>query len=343
MVRVREATAADEGELRRLEESSPQGTVSRLSQERTTFFYRTQLFPTARVLLAEEGSQAVGFLAYALKEVFLGGEVTRVAYFYDLRSDSQYRRTMRRGLWDLWKAAEEGAQRDGAELLYGHVKGDNVRAMRVFLKGGAQSAGEFHIVTLPSRPGRAQLFPLSDPLAAAEEFEKALGNRDFQPPRLPEIYAHGQALGYLRGVFRLERGQSFAQVSLWDSSRVHQERVLSIPWEYRILGRVVNPLARFLPVPRIPVPGQALRFWHLFDVWVGGAAGPRLLGRILTDLSHQARAEGVDLLALFHGVGDPLVRLPRVLLKETLAYRTLYLPFGSTKPQPPLYLDIRDL
>lgn len=343
MVRIREATPEDEPELRRLEAASPQGTGSRLALERATFFYRSDLYPRARVLLAEEGERAVGVLAFAPKEVLVGGEPATAVYVYDLRSDPAYRRSMKRGLWELWSAVEGEARAAGAAFLYGHVKGDNAHALRVFTKGGGEVAGEFRIVTLPTRPGRVQLSPLEDPSPAVSALEEALGPRDLRPPRLLEAYARGAELGYLRGVFRLERGRSFAQASVWDCSHIFQERVLTMPLEYRALGRVLNPLARLLPLPRVPVPGQALRFWHVFDVWVGGRSGQQLLGRILGDLSHRARAHGVDLLALFRGGGDPLVRLPPILLKETLVYRTLVRDLGGRGPTPPLYLDIRDL
>jgi len=118
---------------------------------------------------------------------------------------------------------------------------------------------------------------------------------------------------------------------------------VAIPAVYRAAARAVNPLARFLPLPRIPVPGQTLALWHVFDVMVGGRTGPHLLQKILTDLLHRARAEGADLLALFHSQEDPLVRLPRIFLKETLTYETVALPLAGPLPTPPLYLDIRDL
>ncbi|MCX7749980.1 MAG: GNAT family N-acetyltransferase [Candidatus Bipolaricaulota bacterium] len=343
MVRIRDATPADEPALRRLEAASPQGTRSRLAVERATFFYRSALLPGARVLLAEEGNGAVGVLAFAPKEVFVGGEPVRVVYVYDLRSDPSYRRSMKRGLWELWTAVEEEARGMGAPFLYGHVKGDNVDALRVFAKGGGWVAGEFEVLTLPTRPGPVRLSSLPDPKSAVSALAEALGPRDLRPLSLPEVYAQGAELGYLRGVFRLKRGRSFAQVSVWDCSSVFQQRVLVLPLEYRLLGLLLNPLARVLPIPRVPVPGQALRFWHLFDVWVEGRAGPWLLRRLLGDLSHRARTEGVDLLALFRSAGDPLVRLPPLLLKETLRYRTVIRDLGGRRPAPPLYLDIRDL
>ncbi|QAA75888.1 MAG: hypothetical protein BIP78_0120 [Candidatus Bipolaricaulis sibiricus] len=343
MVTIREATRADEDVLRRLEDASPQGHDARISSERTTFFYRSDLFSRARVLLALERAQAVGVMAYALKEVFVGGEPVPVAYFYDLRSDPAYRRSMKRGLWELWRAVREEAAAAGAWFVYGHVKGDNVEAIRVFTKGGGQVVGGFDVLLLPTRPGRVQLNPVPEWNGAVARLSEAVGRRDLRPPDVAEVYARGTELGYLRGVFSSQTRRGYAQASVWDCSHVHRQRVLAVPRLFRVLAEGINPLSRLLPLPRLPIPGQTLALWHVFDVLVDGPDGRRQLKRILADLLCRAHANGADLLAVFRSHGDPLVQLPPILLKETLSYQTVALPLAGRLPVPPLYLDIRDL
>jgi len=343
MVTIRAATTGDEPELRRLELESPQGQRTRLFTERSAFFYRSGLFSKAQVLLAVEGSRAVGAMAYAVKEVFVEGKIVPAAYVYDVRSDQGYRRSMKRGLWQLWQALHSAAQAEGAHFIYGHVKEDNVHALRVFTKGGAQEVGGFRVVLIPTRPGHTTISPVADWRGPVAELEGALGRRDLRPPRLGEIYARGEALGHLGGVYRVEKRGGLAQVSVWDASSVQRHRVLAIPFVYRVLGQAINPMARILPLPRVPQPGQAVLLWHLFDVMAVGRSGPRLLSQILVGLLHRARAHGVDLVGLFTSMGDPLARLPPILLKKQMVYRTLALALGGALPRPPLYLDIRDL
>ncbi len=343
MVTIREATPADEDELRRLEDASPQGHGARISTERTTFFYRSSLFPRARVLLARDGARPVGVMAYAIKEAYVRGELVPVGYFYDLRSDPSYRRSMKRGLWELWKTVRDEATAAGARFIYGHVKGDNVDALRVFSKGGGEVVGGFDVLLIPTRPGPVRLSPVPEWHAAVARVGEAVGRRDLRPADGAEAYARGEELGYLRGVFRRQTSRGYGQASVWDCSHVHRQRVLAVPRLFRGLAQAVNPLARLLPLPRIPLPGQTIALWHVFDVLVDGRDGPRQLGRILADLLHRAHAGGADLLAVFKSHGDPHVRLPRILLKETLTYRTVALALEGPLPIPPLYLDIREL
>ncbi|UCF10120.1 MAG: GNAT family N-acetyltransferase, partial [Candidatus Bipolaricaulota bacterium] len=101
MFRIREATESDNDALLALEAASPQGTGITVNIDRDTYFYRPRLFDHGKILVGEEDGKIVGVMAYALKDVLLGGHPTRVAYFYDLRGDASYRRSMKRGLFRM--------------------------------------------------------------------------------------------------------------------------------------------------------------------------------------------------------------------------------------------------
>ena len=49
----------------------------------------------------------------SVKEALLDGGIERVAYFYDLRGEASYRRSMKRGLFRLWKAVVEEIEEGG--------------------------------------------------------------------------------------------------------------------------------------------------------------------------------------------------------------------------------------
>jgi hypothetical protein len=77
----------------------------------------------------------------------------------------------------------------------------------------------------------------------------------------------------------------------------------------------------------------------------GGRHGFALLKPLISQLRHNAHAEGVDILTLFAYRDDPLVRLPRFLLQTVLHYHTMAIPVrqGALPSERPLYLDIRDI
>jgi len=327
-----------------MESASPQGDSTQILLERKTYFYRSSLFDYAKILLAEEDGRLVGTMSYAIKDVWLGGNVCPVAFAYDLRSDPTYRRSMKRGLFRLWQNLQWDAQEHGAPLHYMNVKEDNHDSLRVMYKGGAQRVGTFGVCTLPSLPrGYTAPSPCSDPLEGAARVEELVGQRDMRPTSLVDCYRRGLELGYLKGVYRLERGRSLAQVSVWDLSELYRGRALRIPVPLRAVAGVINPVSKVLPVPRLPTVGQPVHYWHCFDAYTSGRRGSSLMRQLLQGLRCLAAAQGIDILALFYYLDEPLLDRPRFLLQKTMNYHTLAITRTGEFPQPPLYLDIRDL
>jgi len=345
MFRIRAAVEEDNNALLALEAASPQGTGIAVNIDRDTYFYRSRLFDEGRVLIGEEDGRLIGVMAYALKDVYIAGELTRAAYFYDLRGEADYRRSMKRGLFRMWKALQEEVRAAGAEFLYGHVKADNVDSMRVSIKSGAQAAAGSSILTLPTLAGGGRSEPPAclEPEAGARRVEEAVGERDMRPARLTDIYSRGAEMGYLKGVYRLHEGRSSAQITVWDTSSIYRGLVYRMPLWLHVLGGVLNPLARRFPLPRIPTVGQRIAYWQLFDALSDGPKGEALLKRLIQWVRHEGHDQGIDITMLFHYNDDPAVSIPRFVPSKRLGYRTMVKPYGEAFPSTPLYLDIRDV
>jgi hypothetical protein len=347
MFRIREATSADNEALLQLETQSPQGTGMAILIDRDDYFYRSRLHDRSKVLIAEEDDELVGIMAFAIKEVLLGGEPERVAYFYDLRGEPSYRRSMKRGLFRLWKACLAEMEEEGAAFTYGHVKSDNGDSMRIATKMDAKIGATFNILSLPGLPGDSA--DLDDHLDDLEgeiaRLDRHVGIRSLRPCDFGAAYRRGAKLGYLRGIFRIEKGDSAAQVSAWDLSRIYRGRVLRMPASLLVLGVFLNPLATFLPVPRIPKVGEQLTYLQLFDPICKGKAGGALLKTLIQRLRRKALAEGIDILTLFVYQDDPLLpQMPRFYPQKVMHYHTMVRPCRSDElPERPLYLDIRDI
>jgi len=346
MLRIREATEDDNEALLRLEAASPQGTGISILIDRDDYFYRSRLHGESKVMIAEEDGNLVGVMAFAIKDALLDGGVERVAYFYDLRGEATYRRSMKRGLFRLWKAVVAEIEAEGAEFIYGHVKADNYESLSVSTKMGAQVVASFDILSLPSLRGR--VFELDRHLDHLDEevarIEEAVGERCMRPPHLLDAYARGAELGYLEGIFRLKAGRSSAQVSAWNLSQIYRGRVLHMPIELRLLGAVLNPLARLFPLPHVPVVGERIRYLQLFDPICRGPRGALLLKQLIQQMRRNAFRRGIDILTLFVYRDDPLATIPRFFPEKVLHYHTLVRPLAPSRlPDPPLYLDIRDI
>ncbi len=346
MFSIREATPNDNDALLHLEAESPQGTGISILIDRDDYFYRSRMHDQARILVATEDGRIVGIMAYALKNVLLDGVKDCAVYFYDLRGEATYRRSMKRGLLRLWQAVHEEVKASGAAFLYGHVKCDNYDSLNVVTRLGAQEAASFDILTLPSLRGRA--VPLDSHLDALGEevarVERAVGQRSLKPTHFGAAYERGAELGYLKGIYRMEREGSSAQLSAWDLSRIYRGRVLRMPLSLRSLGWFLNPLAAVLPVPRVPTVGERIAYLQLFDPVCEGPRGHSLLKELVSQVRRNAYADGIDILTLFLYRNDPLARLPKFFPQTVLHYHTMVFPLRQGGlPSKPLYLDIRDI
>ncbi len=346
MFRIREATREDNDALLQLEAQSPQGSGISIIIDRDDYFYRSQLHENSKVLIAEEHDKLVGIMAYAIKDIFIEGERARAAYFYDLRGEATYRRSMKRGLFRLWRTALEGMEEAGASLMYGHVKADNKDSMNIATKMRALSIASFDILSLPSLRGqRPDLDPHLETLDKEVEIIRSLvGTRNLKPCDFPAAYRRGAELGYLRGIFRIEQGDSMAQLSAWDLSSIYRGRVLRMPLSLRVLAGVLNPISTILPAPRIPRVGEQIKYLQLFDPVCRGKKGPKLLKDLIQQMRRMAYSDGLDIVTLFMYSDDPLADLPKFFPEKVLHYNTMALPLrGTERPKRPFYLDIRDI
>lgn len=346
MLRIREATREDNDALLKLESQSPQGSGISIIIDRDDYFYRSRLHNNSTVLIAEENDKLVGIMAYAIKDISVNGQRERAAYFYDLRGEATYRRSMKRGLFRLWRTSVEGMEAGGASFIYGHVKTDNKESMTISSKIGARPIAAFDILSLPSLRGQApDLDPHLDTLTEeTQKIGELVGTRNLKPYDFPDAYMRGAELGYLRGIFRIEKGNSMAQLSAWDLSSIYRGRVLRMPLSLRFLAGGLNPISTILPVPRIPRVGEQMKYLQLFDPIVQGKDGIKLLKSLVQKMRKMAYHDGLQIVTLFKYCDDPLAGLPRFFPEKILHYNTMALPLrGALLPQKPFYLDIRDI
>ena len=346
MFRIRQATPDDNDALLRLEAQSPQGSGISIVIDREDYFYRSRINDDTKVMIGEEDGRLVGIMAYALKTLYIDGEASRAAYFYDLRGEATYRRSMKRGLFRLWRETLSLIEEDGAAFIYGNVKADNYESLNISSRVGAQIAGSFDIHTLPALRGRAKpLDPHLDRLEAEiDRISDAVGMRTLRPVDFGAAYRRGHELGYLHGIYRLEKGDSSAQVSAWDLSKIYRTRVLHMPASLRALRIVLNPLARCVPLPSIPGLDEQITYLQLFDPICRGPRGRNMMRELLQQLRHNIHASGISIITLFAYNADPLSRIPRFFPEQRLHYYTMIRPVHrSDIPDEPFYLDIRDI
>ncbi len=262
-----------------LERVCPQGERFRLSFRRPTFHARAATYERWGLVVGREGGRLVATCAYALRPAILHGETRTTAFGFDLRVHPDLRQ---RGIAGrMTRAVIERATPQGADLFYTQVVGDNramfgvCRSLRMTLAGGYRT-----LVWPVFRRRGARAAPETTPAQIHDAYVRAEGPFDFHPIPGPAPAGH---------VVSLTTGA--AGCSLWSNEALLAEVVERVPPAYRAarLALAAPPL-RWLPLPRVPAPGEALRSWFVYDLHAADGHAARAL---LEHVNDRALASGI--------------------------------------------------
>ncbi len=341
---VRDAEPRDNDALIALELTAAQGTGIRLSTRRTDYFCRAAQFPGHILLVGEDDKtgQLQGVMGAAPVRVRYGGEDHKGAYIFDWRSAQGTAKGLSLAMFRLWQQLEKRLLAEGVEFLFGYVKKDNVRSAGILQRVGTRIVGTRDFFVLPvfrtlrvRRP--VELVPPGE-LKWSEDWGRLadrFGRWDLFPVRED---GEGKPLfdaRCLRG--QLRSGESRAKI--WDDSTQQARVVVDLPRVFRLAGSVAATLSRAIPLPRVPLPGETVRTWELFDLEM---ADPDEITALVAYANNLARSEGVDYLVVSADSGEPELRRAGRGSLYTLTYYLFVKEYASLPPRgEKAYLDIR--
>jgi GNAT superfamily N-acetyltransferase len=337
---IAEYAARDSDECLALERLSPQGDAFRLSFRRSVFHRRAENFRTHRLIVGRIEGMLVGVGAVALKDVELHGEPLRAAFYFDLRVHPAYRgRRIGRRIFDQLTsfAGQE------SEFGYSSIMADNTTAHRMAGAFQTRVLGTFAYLVLPTYRERAPRTPVAQ--ASMQETHAALLR--VAPPW--DLYTNplegGRTDAWVTS-FIARDGDRMGGCSVWDNREILGEVVEALPPMARVAGRLFRawPLSR-AHLPHLPVAGEMLRSWYLFDVF---GTDPDIAVDVVRRVTVEARASGIDWCHVPHVAGDLWVDALRDEVPHLFAPRVPYHLLGASRrgPVAPLqriYVDIRDL
>jgi hypothetical protein len=295
-----------------------------------------------------------GVLAATRKLVRLEGEDVPAVLFYDLRLDPVYRtNTLGRLMLRNWRQMESWAESVGARIIYGMVKADNAPMSALRLNYGKyRFAGRMCILSRPVyRRRRVRSVPeLVDLDAENEAMGRAVtavyGDLALYPADLRDRYLTDpmRETG-LFSCYRLTRGDSWASVGLYRVSEQIWTRVVRLPWYYRAARPVVDAARRLVPLPRIPRPGEAVRYHHVFNHLAHGPHGLDLWTELIGYVNNIALEEGATLLTGMFDPTDRFCMLYRRGALNTIDYNIGYRVLGEERDYSlvPFAPDVRDM
>lgn len=268
------AGPADDDDLRHvLAETPTPGTVA-LSFRREPSFFAASSVDGFRVEVVAcrdtETGRIIGFGCRCLRRLFVNGEERTVGYLSSLRVLTRYRN---RGLIARGYAFFNRLHTDGQATLYLTTIADgNAVALAVLTAGRAglpryHAAGLYHTFAIPSRGIPAEVQPArAEERAEIVAFWQRVGpRRQFFPAYTEDdLFAErgGSLLGLRPGDLWIarRRGDIVGTLGAWDQHAFKQTVVVGYGGWLRWLRPAVNAWATLRGQPRLPRPGEAMRY-----------------------------------------------------------------------------------
>lgn len=321
-----------------IERASPQGKTWRLSFQRSTFHRRADNFAERYLIVGRMRDRVVAACGAAIKSVTLHGEPRRAAFYFDLRVHPDVRggqigRRMagEAGFW--------GATR--SDFGYTYVVDDNAaaRAVMGFWKGRVMARYAYLVYPV------FHDLPPPIPVTAVPWLDVHRGLLSAGPAF--DFYADptvgsGPETG-LVGAWRTEDGAAGA--AAWDNSAILGEVLEGMPRHLEVASRMSRRWPLSWPArPHLPLPGEPLRAWYVFDIH----GPPPAVRSVIRRIAAEARIQGVHWLYLVHGPEDPWVEAVRADVPRVFAPIVPYVLIAGWPGRriPEIrrpYIDIRDI
>lgn len=322
-LRFRLATAEDDAALRSAFAATPMEGGMRLAFERDPSFLdalRVQ-GDVAQVIICEDTStgEIIAIGTRCLADAFVNGAPQRVGYLSDLRILPKWRKgtVLARG-WKFLRSLDE----DGlVDLYHTAIFAENADAKSALTRaragvpqyhplGGFITAGIHPSRSMPPESPRLRITrgTASDLPRVLEFLNAHNATRQFAPAhRLADFAPGGRWRDFRAGDFFLVHNGSKlrAVAGVWDQSAFKQTRVLGYTGRWRWLYHLSQFTHRFLPVPRLPSPGEHFRFGYGCFV-ACPSQDPEVFRLLVHAMRHEASKRGWMHLLLSLHQSDPL-------------------------------------
>lgn len=335
---IRKATPDDNEPLQQVMARCPQGTSLVLTLLNSPdFFARAKAYETHEVFVAQDGDTLIGSAACALREVLVNDTLHQVGYEFQYFTAPAYRR---QGVGArLHQHIEAHLVKQGAAWSSLCVVPGNIPSIRLFESQGFRLHRSLRVPIILVH--REMPPPRQDKELQAGHI-RAAGERDLDAVAGLmnatwagyNLYAPASAASLRRFVertpaYRLdqlllleEQGELVACAGIWDWSQIIQITVNALSPSLKLTGWALSLARLFLPMPRIPQPGDTLKQWGLTPL---GYKTPAHLAVLLREINNRALRSGVEQIMTAAGEpGDALLQSVR--------------PFVTTHTDIQLYL-----
>jgi len=349
---IREALLEDNNELQELQAKCPQGTTLIVSTVNTPdFFARVKAYESYKVIVACEEGRIVGSHAWAIRDVFLDGQLNRIGYSFQTFISPNHRK---KGLAKhLLQYMEDQLIQNGAILVYGLILEGNLPSMKLVESLGFQlhrtlvmpALAVYKEMEVPSK-GKIRSMVREDLDAAAKLLNETWQGYDLYKPTSAEGLARfiTRTPGYSFDNFLVleSQGEILSCLGFWDWRQIMRITVIERSLKMRMIGSLLDLIRNFRPMPRGVNAGDTLNQIMLTPI---AFKEPEHLIVLVRYLNNQARLRGIEQIFCICERDHPILRNMKGFIRVNTAVNLYIKPLqsGISMSDKPVFIDGIDM
>ncbi|MGM0641939.1 MAG: N-acetyltransferase family protein [Thermotogota bacterium] len=262
---IRDAKESDNLKMLDIQKSAAQVGEFEITLLKSDFKSKSNFFSDGFFLVAEDEktSDIIGFMGVGIGQFKVKGKSYKGAYFYDLRTNSKYRRRVARWLKTIIEEAASRLRKMGIDFYFASVKSDNKPSIKILKHFDLDPIYNYNTYSIPVfnkfKPKGAKIehdFNISE---LEDFYSEKNTDIDFLPIDLKD--------NFLKIIKKEKRLVKFSYKSAtayaWDTTDIADIGITKISKRLKILQKILFYSSKMIPYINAPVLNKKMKTFHI--------------------------------------------------------------------------------
>lgn len=263
---IRDAIDSDNEKMIEIQKEASQIGGIEIVLLKSDFKTKSDFFDDGFFLVAEDETtkDIIGYMGVGIGDFKVNDKIVKGAYFYDLRTNSKYRRKIARWLKNIIEEASRRLKEKGIYFYFVSVKSDNNPSMKLMKHFSLDPICEFAAYSIPVFNKKISKKVEINTSFDLQNLEKLYGfenkDVDFIPLGLKKLFF--EPLMKKKKLFRFK--YKSAVLYGWDTTNVSDIGIIKISNKLKILQKVLYFTSKIIPFINAPELNKKMKNFQVF-------------------------------------------------------------------------------
>ncbi len=265
---IRDARESDNLKMLDIQRSAAQVGEIEITLLKSDFKSKSNFFSDGFFLVAEDEktSDIIGFMGVGIGQFKVKDKICKGAYFYDLRTNSKYRRRVARWLKTIIEEAASRLRKMGIDFYFASVKSDNRPSIKILKHFDLNPIYKYKTYAIPvfnKRISKDVKIEENFNIKKLEDFYSTKNKEiDFLPTDLKDNF-----LKILKKENRLVKfSYKSAEIYGWDTRDIADLGITKISTRLKILQKILLITSKVVPFINAPILNKKMKNFHIIKM-----------------------------------------------------------------------------